>query len=56
MASSDYLDYLDIGVEPPPGSENWVAPFIQEVFDEEIKERKPDLARTIKEHTAMQLN
>ena len=55
MTSSDYLDALECGVIPEPDSQYWVAPFIQEVFDEIIKRQRPDIAATIKQNTCMQL-
>jgi hypothetical protein len=55
MTSSDHLDCLECGVTPEPDSQYWVAPFVQEIFDQIIKPYRPDLAATIKQHTAMQL-
>lgn len=31
--SSDYIDYLDFGQQPPEGSERWIAPSVQEAFN-----------------------
>lgn len=31
--SSDYIDYLECGQQPPEGSERWVAPSVQEAFN-----------------------
>ena len=56
MISSDYIDSLDIGLTPEENSEYFVAPFIQEIFDTEIKVRRPDLAKAIKIKTKMMLN
>lgn len=42
MMSSDYVDYLDCGMQPPEDSQYWVASFIQKVFDEIIKKYRPD--------------
>ena len=55
MASSDYVDYLDMEMQPVEGSQYYVAPFIQEIFDEVLKKDRPDIAREIKEHTSMEL-
>ena len=33
MMSSDYIDYLDCGSQPPEGSERWVAPSVATAFD-----------------------
>ena len=36
MMSSDYTDALECGAQPEPDSQYWVAPFVQEIFDEAI--------------------
>ena len=56
MMSSDYVDSLDCGLEPQEGSEYWVAPFIQQAFDEVVTRHRPDLAAAIRTGSAMQLN
>ncbi len=55
MASTSYIDSLDSGLLPEEGSQYWVEPFIQNVFDNVIKTKRPDIAEEIKEHTAMLL-
>jgi hypothetical protein len=55
MMSSDYTDYLDVGMTPEDDCQYWVAPFIQRAFDEIIKVKRPDLAEEIKKRTAMRL-
>ena len=30
--SSDYVDYLDFGEQPPTGAERWVAPYLNKFF------------------------
>ncbi len=55
MMSSDYRDCLECGMEPEADSQYWVAPFIQELFDQVIKKFRPDLAAIIKQHSAMHL-
>ncbi|EHJ91474.1 hypothetical protein [Vreelandella boliviensis] len=55
MMSSDYVDHLDCGMQPPKDSQYWVAPFIQKVFDEIIKKNRPDIASCISENTSMHL-
>lgn len=55
MMSSDYVDSLDCGLTPEDGSQYYVAPFIQEIFDDEIKKKRSDLATEIKSKTCMQL-
>jgi hypothetical protein len=55
MMSSDYIDYLDMGMTPPKNSQYWVATLIQEIFDEIIKQYRPDLADELKKSTYMEL-
>jgi hypothetical protein len=55
MASSDYLDYLECGLTSEPDSQYWVAPFVQEIFDEVVAQHRPDIAARIKDHTTMHL-
>ncbi len=54
--SSDYTDSLDLGLTPEENSQYWVAPFTQEIFDEIIKLKRPDIAKEIKKNTEMKLN
>ncbi|HLW41284.1 MAG TPA: hypothetical protein VKY82_02820 [Flavobacterium sp.] len=53
--SSDYHDYLDLGLEPEKDSQYWVAPFIKKVFDEIIQHKRPDIAKEIINNTNMQI-
>lgn len=55
MMSSDYTDYRDLGMEPPEDSQYWVAPFIQQVFNEIVKENRKDLVELLKQSTKMKL-
>jgi hypothetical protein len=55
MVSSDYLDSLECGLTPEPDSQYWVAPIVQDLFDDVIVQYRPDVAAKIKEHTSMQL-
>ena len=55
MASSDYLDHMECGLSPEPDSQYWVAPFVQEMFDEVIAIHRPDIAASIRDHTSMHL-
>ena len=55
LMSSDYMDSLDCGVEPEEGSQYFVAPFIQEIFDTVIKPSRKDLFVEIKKNTEMKL-
>lgn len=56
MMSSDHMDALEYGKQPEEDSQYWVAPFIQEVFDEVITPIRPDLMSAIKASSAMQLS
>jgi hypothetical protein len=40
---------------PPENSQYWVASYIQEIFDDLIKKRRPDIANLIREKTSMEL-
>lgn len=53
--ASDYFDYLELGQTPPKGSENWIAPMAQEVFDKVIKPKK-DLAIFLTENVCLEIN
>jgi hypothetical protein len=55
MMSSDYMDSMDLGLTPEEGSQYFVAPFIQEIFEKAIKKSRMDLAIAIKNNTAMKL-
>jgi len=55
MMSSDHVDCLECGMTPEPDSEYWVAPFVQDIFDQTVKKTRPDIAGTIKQHTSMHL-
>ena len=56
MMSSDYVDALECGMTPDDDSQYWVAPFIQEVFDNVVKTNRHDVAAVIKNHTSMHLS
>ena len=55
MTSSDYIDCLDLNIEPEEDSKYWVAPFIQEFFNKYIKIRRPDISKEIINNTFMYL-
>ncbi len=55
MASSDYIDCLDLYKEPEENSQYWVAPFVQDFFDKYIKTRRPDISKEILDNTCMDL-
>lgn len=54
MMASDHIDYLDMNMTPPEGSEYWLAGYAQDAFDEFIKPHEK-LATFIKEHCAMEI-
>ena len=37
LIASDYMDYMEMGMTPPEGSENWIAQFAQDAFDKIIR-------------------
>lgn len=43
ISSSDLIDYLDSGQEPPDNCQYWVAPFIQEFIDNKIVKLHPEI-------------
>lgn len=56
MMSSDYLDALECNMQPEENSQYWVAPFIQDIFNEVITPERPDITAAIKANCAMQLS
>ena len=54
MMSSDYMDCREMDMEPPQGSECWLAPYAQQAFDMFLKPNKK-LAMFIKEHCRMDI-
>ena len=55
MASSDYMDNIEMGMTPEEGSQYHVAPFVQKAFNNFIKNKRLDLADRIKSNTVMRL-
>ncbi|AXG72968.1 hypothetical protein DVK85_01450 [Flavobacterium arcticum] len=55
MMSSEYIDYRDMGMEPPDDSQYGVASFIQDIFDNVIKVNRNDIAELMAQHTSMKL-
>lgn len=54
MMSSEYMDYREMGMSPPEGSERWLAPFAQRAFDEFLGPHVK-LAKFIKEYCPMDI-
>ena len=55
MMSSDYTDSLDMGLTPVENSQYWVAPFIQDIFDEIFKKEYSVIFNILKDNTVMQI-
>ena len=45
MMSSDYMDYLDCGMQPPPGCERWVPNPVQIAFSSIIQKYTPKISK-----------
>lgn len=56
MASTEYIEALDAGIEPEEGSQYFVAPFVQKAFDEIIKPIRQDIVNEIKLQSVMKLD
>jgi hypothetical protein len=55
MMSTDYIDALDLGMQPEEDSQYWVAPYVKDVFEKYIDTIRPDIAEFLKNHTMMEL-
>lgn len=55
MSSEDYSDSIDCGLTPEEGSQYYVAPYIQNVFNSVIKPYRSDLAKELLNSTSMRL-
>ncbi len=55
MMSKDYLDALECNMTPEENSQYWVAPFIQDIFNDILTPRRPDIAAAIRVNSSMQL-
>lgn len=52
--SSDYIDYMECGQQPPEGSERWVASSVQEAFNV-LKATEPEVAKYLYDLDLMDL-
>lgn len=52
--ASDYIDYMDMGMEPPEGCTEWIASYAQEAFDKYIKPHTK-LAEFIKSESGLKI-
>lgn len=55
LASSDYVDYLELGLTPPEDSEYWVAPIAMRAFDSIVVPLRPDTASLLLASSQMKL-
>lgn len=54
IMSTDYIDFLDCGENPPEGSQYWVAPFVEQFFSKNSDSIDENCYRYLKENTDMQ--
>jgi len=50
ISSTDYIDYLDCGLEPPEDCQYIVAPFIQDFIDKKVAKLHPELKKYLKDY------
>lgn len=50
ISSTDMIDYLDCGMEPPEDCQYEIAPFIQEYIDNEVVKIHPELKQFLKDN------
>lgn len=50
LTSTDYIDSLECGETPIEGSQNWVSPFGENLFNK-LWKNKPEIAKCIKDNT-----
>jgi len=55
MMSTYYVESLEAGLKPEEGSEYYVEGFVQNIFDQTVKIKRPDIAKVILENTSMKL-
>lgn len=55
MRATDYIDSLELGLSPEEGSLYYVAPYIQNMFNETIKKYRPDIEKVIKDNIDMKI-
>ena len=55
MMASDYVDALDLDLEPEEGSQFWVESYVTNVFEKYIVAIRPDIADYMRSHTEMKL-
>lgn len=55
ISASDYLDALDLGIQPEIDSQYFVAPFVQAYLDEHIVKLNPEIKKFIKDNVYMDI-
>lgn len=50
ISSTDYVDYLDCGLEPPEDSQYLVAPFVQDFINKKVARLHPELKQYLKDN------
>lgn len=55
VMSSDYTDYMDMGVTPPKDSEYFVAPFIEDYLKNNSKRLGKDIIEYLRKMTSMEI-
>lgn len=56
IASSDYVDALELGIQPVEGSQYNIAPFIQEFIDTYVIKLHPDIKNFLKDSVYMRFD
>lgn len=52
ISSTDMIDYLDCGMQPPENCQYEIAPFIQEYIDKKVVEIHPELKQYLKDNNS----
>lgn len=55
ISSTDYTDYLEMGLEPPENSQFFVAPFIENFINEKLENRFSDIKEFLRSNTSMDI-
>ena len=50
ISSTDYVDYLDCGLEPPEDCQYIVAPFVQDFINKKVARLHPELKQYLKDN------
>jgi len=50
ISSTDYIDHLDCGLEPPEDSQYFIAPFVQDFIDTKVAKLHPELKQYLKDN------